>query len=301
MKYHPLIISIDLDMWWHCRWATGSTKSIWPNTESLFKEYYGKNVPGGELNEYTANVLDLLDKFEIKATFFILGEVAGYFPDLIKKISARGHEIACHGYYHIDATELGRETFHQQVYDAKNMLEDLCGVEVRGFRAPNLILSPWIFDELLTLGFQYDSSICPSRSFFGKFKDHEGTPNIPYILDKSLHPEQMDKSLLEIPIPVMPYLRLSAGSGIMTRVLGCEWSLVALRACLHKGPTMYYFHPYEIGESPKLPQESRYIRLFLRNIGEPYKKMLHKILRLGKRNGSQTAWQIAKRIYKKQN
>jgi polysaccharide deacetylase family protein (PEP-CTERM system associated) len=264
-------------MWWHCRWATGGVNSIWPDTQSLLSDYYGHEAPGNELVEYSENVLYLLDNYKVKATFFVLGEVATYFPALIKKIHDNGHEIACHGWNHIDATILGKEKFAEQVKRAKTLLEDLTGQPVLGYRAPNLVLAPWIFEEIDKAGFIYDSSICPSRKFFGKYADYEGFSNNPFLLPVSPQDTNSTK-IAEIPIPVMPYFKLPACSGIITRILGAWWTNTALRLVLQKGDAMYYFHPYEIGARPILLQESLYLKIFLRNIGDSYTKMLHSIL-----------------------
>lgn len=290
---HKLTFSIDLDMWWQCRWATGSAKSIWPDCPALFRDYYGSDEPGREVFELTDDVLDMFDEAGIRATFFILGQMAELFPGLVKRIASRGHEIACHGYYHVDAPIIGREGFHDQVGRAKALLEDISGVEVLGYRAPNLVLAPWFFDEVASLGFSYDSSICPSRSFFGKYADHEGTPSSPYVLPRELFHEPGGHGLAEVPIPVMPGLNLPAGSGIITRVLGAWWSLLALRLCLGRGDALYYFHPYEIGDKPRLRNETAYIKLFFRNAGKSYRKMLGRLFALGERAGTQTAFEAA--------
>jgi len=272
---NKLIVSIDLDMWWHCRWATGSATSLWPDTKSLFVDYYGQKEPGRELVSYTDNVLKILDKHGIKATFFVLGEVASYFPNLIKTIYAAGHEIACHGWFHVDAFELGRQEFCEQVKKSKLFLEDLIGESVKGYRAPNLILTPWIFEEIVNLGFLYDSSICPSRSFFGKYADYVDVSNNPFTIP--VHSGGNVQNLVEIPIPTMPMLKLPACSGIITRILGAWWSRLALKITLQGGDAMYYFHPYEIGDRPHLDHETIYMKLFLRNLGGNYLQMLDSI------------------------
>lgn len=282
-----LIVSIDLDMWWHCRWATGSATSIWPDTQSLFADYYGQKNPGTELQKYTEDVLSLLKHYKIKATFFVLGEVASYFPQLIKIIHDAGHEIACHGWFHVDAFELGRSEFSKQVKQSKRLLEELIGEEVLGYRAPNLILTPWIFEEISNIGFSYDSSICPSRRFFGKYADYMKVPNNPFTIP--FKDETNKRGLIEIPIPTMPVIKLPACSGIITRILGAWWSSLALKLTLQNGDTMYYFHPYEIGERPRLKNEKLYVKLFLRNLGKNYLQMLETIFSNVSKNGTMLA------------
>ena len=81
-------------------------------------------------------VMRLLDKYNIKATFFILGYVAEKFPAMVKMISEKGHEIACHGYYHRPVFTLTRQEFKEDVLRAKKMIEDTADVKLNGYRAP---------------------------------------------------------------------------------------------------------------------------------------------------------------------
>ncbi len=277
-------------MWWHCRWATGSKKSLWKDTKSLFNDYYGASEPTSDLIDYTNKTLDLLDRYGIKATIFVLGEIASLYPDLIKKISNCGHEIACHGWFHTDATELSREEFRKQVTRAKELLETLTGKQVSGYRAPNLVITPWLVDELAEIGFIYDSSVCPSRKFFGKYEGMSKASNNPFLIKLS---GDTKSHLVEIPIPAMNIIRIPACSGIITRILGKRWTLIALSQALKTGTAMYYFHPYEIGDRPRIKNESIYIKLFLLNIGIPFYKMLEDILDKSKNIGTMLAYEVA--------
>lgn len=293
-----IMVSVDLDMWWHCRWATGSPKAKWKDTKSLLKDHYGSEKPSNELVVYTNKLLEILDKFNIKATFFILGEVATYYPGLVKAVTREGHEIACHGWYHVDMTMIERGEFCHQVGNAKKLLEDLTGQEVLGFRAPNLITTSWLAEEIVNLGFIYDSSVCPSRTFFGKYSGMSSMPNNPFVMDIETS-RSGNNNLVEIPITVMPYVRVPACSGIITRVLGKTWTKVALFLALKKGDSMYYFHPYEIGERPFLKDESFYIKLFMCNIGESFIKMLTNIFRKSERVGTILAKDVALKLLNK--
>jgi len=265
-------------MWWHCRWATGSADSLWRDTTSLFREYYGSSEPGNEIVAYTEEVLALLEECGVKATFFVLGEMASYFPDLVRLVHDSGHEIACHGWSHVDADSLGVDNFYDEVRRAKELLENLTGENVLGYRAPNLVLTPWIFDVLSELGFDYDSSVCPSRKLLGKFGRFSHAPNNPFLIPLNNPKKNRRKYLVEIPIPAMPFLKIPACSGIMTRIMGRWWTETALFNAIRQGDVMYYFHPYEIGERPVIMRENNYIRIFMRNLGKNYKRKLRLIL-----------------------
>ena len=207
--------------------------------------------PRGDIDKPTMEILEIFDEFKIKATFFILGEVAGYYPHLVKEIDARGHEISCHGKIHTDLWNYTQNTFKTDLTDAKKLLEDLIGKKVLGYRAPNLVIEDWIVPILNEIGFEYDSSVCPSRKLMGKFGNTMKLPSYPYFLSKNSF-QPGDGNLFEIPIPVFPFIKLPAASGIMTRVIGIWWSSFALRYNLHYHDSLYYFHPYEMVQAPVL-------------------------------------------------
>jgi polysaccharide deacetylase family protein (PEP-CTERM system associated) len=261
-----LVISVDLDEWFHVRWATGSANSRWKDPSAFFEEVYGSGGHRRAIERPTKEILDLFDAHKVKVTFFILGEVAGWYPDLVKDIATRGHEIASHSFRHIDLWMHTRESFRRELKNAKSALEELTGKEVLGFRAPNLVIEDWIVPILEEEGFLYDSSVCPSRKLMGKFGISRHIPSVPYRLSAdSFNPGQ--GSMVEIPIPVFPYLRLPAATGIATRVIGRPWTSIALRQSLKTGDSLYYFHPYELTLPPRIEGLSAYQKLFMRRTG----------------------------------
>ena len=114
----------------------------------------------------TVRILDLLDEFAVRASFFVLGWVAERKPSLVKEIAARGHEVASHGYGHRRVSTQTRQEFRDDIRRSKMILEDLTATEVSGYRAPSYSVSKntlWAFDELLDAGYSYDSSVFPIR------------------------------------------------------------------------------------------------------------------------------------------
>lgn len=112
----------------------------------------------------TMRILEMLDEFALRATFFVLGWVAERLPALVREIHRRGHEIACHGYGHQLIYTLSPQEFRKDVSRAKKILEDICGERVCGYRAPSYSItnkSLWALDVLVEEGFSYDSSIFP--------------------------------------------------------------------------------------------------------------------------------------------
>lgn len=290
-KNNKLVISVDLDEWYHARWLTGSKISRYPDALSFFREVYNLDRPKGDIEKPTMYILDLLDEFDIKATFFILGEVAGYYPHLVKEISKNGHEISCHGKFHVDLWNYSPESFKADLKEAKNLLEDLSGQKVIGYRAPNLVIEDWIVLILTELGFEYDSSVCPSRKLMGKFGRSKMLPAYPYFLSENSF-EPGNGPLFEIPIPVFPYIKLPAATGIMTRVIGAWWSSIALRYNLERHDALYYFHPYEMVEAPELNNLTFMQKLHSRRSGDWMKKAVKKLLRTFEDQPNLTCFQL---------
>src|SRR5262245_8399548 len=85
----------------------------------------------------TDRLLALFERYGVRATFFVLGWVAERQPDLVRRITAAGHELACHRYGHQLVYEQTPEAFREDIRRAKRVLEDIAGVAVVGYRAPS--------------------------------------------------------------------------------------------------------------------------------------------------------------------
>src|SRR6185503_7477281 len=112
----------------------------------------------------TRRILHMLDLFDTRATFFVLGWVAENHPQVVREIAGRGHEVACHGFAHRLAYRMTPEEFREDVLRAKRAIESASGLPVRGFRAASFSIlreNFWALRILAGLGFQYDSSIFP--------------------------------------------------------------------------------------------------------------------------------------------
>jgi len=109
-------------------------------------------------------VLALLEQHETKATFFTLGWVAEHHPFIVKRVAHAGHEIACHSYMHEKVYDQSPDDFRADTQKAKDLLEQVGGKAVKGFRAPFFSItkkSLWSLEILSELGFEYDCSISP--------------------------------------------------------------------------------------------------------------------------------------------
>ena len=196
----------------------------------------------------TLRVLELLGAHGLTGTFFILGWVARRHPGLVKAIAANGHEIACHGYAHQRILHQTRHSFRRDVAMAKSLLEDITGIQVRGYRAPSYSITRstlWALDILIEEGFSYDSSIFPVvHDLYGI----PGAPPHPHRIScpageiLEFPPTTLRLSLfgrtLAVPIAGGGYLRLFPGWFL-------HWALKRVNRAEGQ-PVALYFHPWEI-------------------------------------------------------
>jgi polysaccharide deacetylase family protein (PEP-CTERM system associated) len=191
----------------------------------------------------TRRILDLFERHHVSATFFALGWIAERYPALIREIVGRGHELACHGYDHVRATEQTPEQFRQDALRAKAILEDLSGREVKGYRAASYSIGEknlWALDVLEQAGFQYSSSIYPVRH------DLYGMPGAPRFLFRPTE----QRELLEIPVSTvrLGQRNFPCGGGGYFRLFPYALSKWAINRVnrTDEQPAVFYFHPWEI-------------------------------------------------------
>jgi len=118
-------------------------------------------------------ILELLDKYDQKATFFCLGWLAEKHPHIIKRLCSLGYEIATHSHLHQLVYEQRIKEFENDLERSVKTLEDLSGQKVRAYRAPGFSVKEenrWVFDSLLAHGIEIDCSIFPTKRDHGGFK-----------------------------------------------------------------------------------------------------------------------------------
>ena len=162
-------------------------------------------------------LLDLYDKYGVKATFFYIALFAKQHPEIVKIVQQRGHEIACHGLTHQHDKAFDVMPYNEQLEHlstAKKILEDIAGEEVVSFRAPALRVSFDTPKALIEAGFKFDSSVAPQRmdmfmSLGSKNKlQWFGAPRTPYRASKANLARKGDSSIIEVPVSsfVVPYI-----------------------------------------------------------------------------------------------
>jgi polysaccharide deacetylase family protein (PEP-CTERM system associated) len=225
------------------------------------------------VTQNTQKILSILEKHNIKATFFILGWTANKHPEIVKEIARNGHEIACHSYYHRLVYNLTPDEFQRDTLKAKETLEQITGVEVKGYRAPSYSItrkSLWAIQILEELGFNYDSSIFPIHH------DRYGIPgaprypffwktsgDLPEIGDKYTEEENRNTthSLIEYPISTAMFFgkNLPVSGGGYFRLFPYWFTKLALRKIneQEKKNFIFYLHPWEFDpDQPRFNQAS---------------------------------------------
>lgn len=187
-------------------------------------------------------ILDLLARHDAHGTFFTVGWVAKRHPWMVRRIVSAGHEIASHTFWHRRIVTQKPDEFRADVREARQVLEDITGRRVYGFRAPSFSIRPgmeWVFDVLLEEGHRYDSSMFPiRRPGYG----NPGVPTTPYLIRRPAG------DLLELPLATTAVLglRLPAAGGGYLRQLPLSLVQRGLREHGRLGrPAMFYVHPWE--------------------------------------------------------
>ena len=229
------------------------------DVEDYFQvEAFAKVVPREQWPDFpcrveanTKRVLDLFDECGVKGTFFILGWVADRYPGLVREIVRRGHEPACHSYWHRLIYNLTPDEFRADTLKAKDCIEQAAGEAVFGYRAPSFSIvakSSWAFDVLAELGFQYDSSVFPvSHDTYGV----PGAPREPFQIMTASGP------IIEFPMTTFkvgnsPNLPV-AGGGYL-RILPDWYTRLGVSRAAKEGiPVISYIHPWELDpEQPRI-------------------------------------------------
>ncbi|MCC9601440.1 DUF3473 domain-containing protein [Stieleria sp. JC731] len=230
---------------------------------------------GGRVVKSTERILSMLDRHEVRGTFYILGWVANRFPSLVRRIAEAGHEIASHGYWHRLIYQQTPEEFAKDLQDSIDAIASACCIRPTAYRAPSFSITDrswWALQILVEHGFTDDSSVFPMRGH-NRYGVARASKEIHVIETESgpirefpPAPGQFGKATLPI------------GGGYF-RLFTLNLTSAAIRSIARKGhPAMFYIHPWEIDpDQPRMSGLNRTTR-FRHYVG--LKKTEHKLEKL---------------------
>ena len=233
---------------------------IFPEEYNI-KSKYNNNISFSR--EGCKEVLKLLNKHNIKSTFFITGYFAEREKELVSEINRNEHEIASHAYKHLNLKNLDKKELEKSLKKTSQILFNISKQKIKGFRAPNFSINNKVLDTLKKLNYRYDSSVHPAI-----------VPGYYYNWDCKLEPYYYkNNKLLEIPISVIPIVRMPI-SWLWMRNLG-NWITNIGVNLNKKRDVIIYFHTWEFSKIPRVKGIPFYIE---KNTGGAFLNKMDKFL-----------------------
>jgi polysaccharide deacetylase family protein (PEP-CTERM system associated) len=228
------ILTVDVEDWFHASALREKIDSV------------GVDERQSRILHALGRVLELLEEQETKATFFVLGSVAERFPEIVKTISQKKHEIASHGFAHSSIYSRTEEEFKRDVKRSVSILERITGDKIRGYRAPNFSIttdSLWAYEILADLGIEYTSSVFPTKHILHAYGIPQA-PKDPFVLRLN-----SGKRILEFPLSTVRIFgrHFPFGGGAYLRLLPYWYNKWSIKRLNRRGkPAIVYFHAWEL-------------------------------------------------------
>jgi polysaccharide deacetylase family protein (PEP-CTERM system associated) len=233
-------------------------------------EFLTKYLPVEKVDqdlEAVKPIIDLLEKYNVSATFAVLGTYAKRNTELIKKIYDKGHEIQSHCFSHKTLHELGKEAFEEEIKRSVDLLESITGEKPVGFRAPSFSIdnsTKWAFEILEKYGFKYDSSIFPIKTML--YGEPKAPVNIYKPSKENVTKYDHQGKIIEFPMTVLKIgINIPIAGGFYLRILPLWFLKLAIRHVNKKRPVIIYIHPWETYPNTprfKLPLFSRFVAYY---------------------------------------
>ena len=255
------ILGIDFEEWYHPELIKNHVK----NDQKIPKIFKGIDI-----------ILDLLNKHNISATFFVVGEILQHDPELIDKIISNDHEIAFHTMHH---DRIDSPNFSNKFDDELKEFQKLTNDKSKGFRAPTFSLnekSSFIIKMLEKYNYIYDSSIMPAKTSM------YGNPNAdkkPYkITSENLENNSENGKLWEFPLMVTKLLgkQIPAAGGFYLRTLPLYTIKNAIKNYENEHmPACFYVHSWELTPElmPRIPLSKKNNFITYHNIEKTLPKL----------------------------
>jgi len=255
------ILGIDFEDWFH---------------PELIQKYISKKDNQPKVIEGIDRILELLRMYDTKATFFVVGELLEFKPELLDMILENGHEIGFHTMKH---DRIDKPNFKEKFEEEIKKFDELTDGKSKGFRAPSFSLninSSWLIDVLEENDYVYDSSVVPAKTSL------YGIPNAekkPYkISSKFLEGNSNDGKIIEFPVIVTKFLgkKIPAAGGFYLRTLPSRIIENAIKSYEKENlPGVFYIHSWELTPEfmPKMKLSRKDHFITFHNIDKAYTKM----------------------------
>ncbi len=255
------ILGIDFEEWFH---------------PELIQKYLSDEVHTPQVINGLNSILELLNKKDTIATFFVVGELLEFKPEIIDVIHDSGHEIGFHTMTH---RRIDSESSFKILEEEIKKFDKITNGKSKGFRAPSFSLnnkSSWLIDLLEKNNYVYDSSIVPAKT------NLYGVPNAPKkpyrITSNSLEQNIDDGKIIEFPIMVTKFLGKSipVGGGFYLRTLPLKIIKNSFDNYQKQNiPGVFYIHSWELTPKymPRLKLSLKDNFVTYHNLSKAYKKM----------------------------
>ena len=280
-----IALSFDVEDWYHTPAITGSSFSRYPSVDHFFENWKGNFDC---LSDGFDFLINLLEKHNIQATFFVVADVIDRYPEIVRALKASPHEIACHSLHHTSAINTktkkpfqDQELWEKELQEAKNKIDDAFGFKTVGYRAPNAYFGKWMVKILERNGFLYDSSIAFNSLYNKTDCALKKIPSTPYFMNSTdLSDRNADSAIVQLPWSYLQAgrLRLPGGGAFFYRALGNTYFNLLLNQCLKRGDTMFYLHPLDFSNA-NIPLGNNAARpMYWLNKGDKTRKMFEKFI-----------------------
>lgn len=301
---NKIAFTIDMDDWYHTPLVSGADFSRFITVDEFFASWKERF---DYVTEPTLMLLNLLKKFDVKATFFIIADMVDRYPEVMKKLKETNHEIAHHSLHHTipintktkEMTQ-SKEDWEKELIRAKNILESYFDRKIIGYRAPGAYFADWMVPILIKNGFEYDSSLVSNSIYNKSNRDLSEFPKIPFYLNEKFEVlEDKENSILEIPWVSfkMGNYYLPGGGAYFFRLFGVNYFIKMFQQHLQFGDGVFYIHSLDLSDE-KFPMSNfRHRPFYWINKGKPTLNKLIKFINKYQSSFCSCGELISKRIF----
>lgn len=283
---NKIAFTIDLDDWYHTPLVAGANFSHYPSVETFFEKWDQRY---DYVTEPCFRLLELLEKHEIRATFFVIADMVERYPRLMKTLKDSGHEIAHHSLHHTipfhtktkEQTQTGAQ-WEEELTAAKTILENYFEQPIIGYRAPGAYFADWMVEILIRNGFAYDSSVVSNSVYNKSNRPLSHFPTVPFFLNGNFEVAPTgDNAILEIPWTSREFgkWRLPGGGAFFFRLLGAHYFIKMYRQQLKKGDGVFYIHALDLSDETFPLSNFRHRPFYWVNKGKRTLQGLEKLLK----------------------